>query len=492
MASVIPLSPAEKLVEANVNNAPSRRNALRMAASSALIIGFNAGTRSWVTRAQAAQAPLQTLPKLDGLLQQDDASRQAIAIDRGNIFHRIPAAVLEPGSVQDVIMMVRYANEHAVKVVMKGQGHSRYGQTQAEAGIVINSATLNNVHTLTSDTVDAEPGASWGDVARVTLTRGLTPPVMPDTMTLTVGGTLSAGGMGNTSQHFGAQVDNVAELDVVTGDGRIVTCSPESESELFDMVLAGMGQCGIIVRAKLRLVSAPDNVRLHRLVYDDLDTFIADQMLLATDGRFDHQSGLAVRQNEGSWRFIIVVGMFHASLNEADFTALNHGLRFVTGSDPVSYTYWNYLQRFAASRAAFSLSGSADLPAPAIAMWIPAATTAEYVRNVLNMPPDLLGFHEFSFWPCNTIHFTRPLLSVPNGEIMFTLWLFRNAPRNDPASLSAVMESNRKLIEQMTAIGGKWYSPYTPITARAGWEGHFGPKNWQRLSAAKRRFLGPK
>jgi cytokinin dehydrogenase len=131
-----------------MNNAPSRRNALRMAASPALIIGFNAATRSWVTQALAEQASLQTLPKLDGLLLQDEASRQAIAIDGGNIFHRIPAAVLEPGSIQDVVTMVRYANEHALKIVMKGQGHSRYGQTQAEAGIVGNSATLNNVQPL--------------------------------------------------------------------------------------------------------------------------------------------------------------------------------------------------------------------------------------------------------------------------------------------------------------------------------------------------------
>jgi len=48
-------------------------------------------------------------------------------------------------------------------------------------------------------------------------------------------------------------------LDVVTGDGRLVTCSQQRESELFNMVIAGLGQCGIIVRARIR--------RHHHLVH---------------------------------------------------------------------------------------------------------------------------------------------------------------------------------------------------------------------------------
>jgi FAD/FMN-containing dehydrogenase len=31
---------------------------------------------------------------------------------------------------------VRYANQHKLKIAIRGDGHSRYGQTQAEAGVV--------------------------------------------------------------------------------------------------------------------------------------------------------------------------------------------------------------------------------------------------------------------------------------------------------------------------------------------------------------------
>ena len=165
---------------------------------------------------------------------------------------------------------------------MRGQGHSHSGQALVEGGIVIDSSALNAVRVVSNEALDAEPGALWGEVAKASLDQGLTPPVMVDAMMLTVGGTLSVGGTGETSYRFGAQVDHVLELDVVTGAGELVTCSPERNDELFRMVLAGLGQCGIVVRARLRLIQAPKYVVVRTLTYDDLDTFLADQARLIT------------------------------------------------------------------------------------------------------------------------------------------------------------------------------------------------------------------
>jgi FAD/FMN-containing dehydrogenase len=71
------------------------------------------------------------------------------------MFHRVPAAVLRPRSVQDIVAMVRYANQHRLKVAIRGDGHSRYGQTQAEAGVVIDSRSLNAVRVRTPHSADA-------------------------------------------------------------------------------------------------------------------------------------------------------------------------------------------------------------------------------------------------------------------------------------------------------------------------------------------------
>jgi len=306
----------------------SRRNFMRSvaAASSGTIIGL--GSRA-IMPAQAQTQQFRDIPKLDGVLLFDEASRKAIAVDGSNIFHGIPAAVLKPGSVQDIVETVGYANRHALKVAIKGHGHATYGQSQAEGGIVIDSRTLSAVHRPTAESVDVEPGAFGGHVATATLAKGLSPRVYLSNCTaVTVGGTLSVGGIGNTSNHYGAQVDNVTELDVVTGDGRLVTCSPDRDNELFNIVLAGVGQCGIIVRARIPLVPGPSHVMLHDLIYADLEKYLADHLRIAADGRFDSQRGAMSRNKDGEWSFSIEVGKFFSPLDEPNRVAESETFSF--------------------------------------------------------------------------------------------------------------------------------------------------------------------
>src|SRR5258708_5075705 len=139
----------------------SRRHFTKLAIGAA-IVGFNPDERSWVTQTSDSSRPFDRLPRLDGTLLLDEESRRAIATDEGYMFHRVPAAVLRPGSVQDVVAMVRYANQHKLKVAIRGDGHSRYGQTQAAAGVVIDSRSLNAVRVRTPQSADAQPGVLRG------------------------------------------------------------------------------------------------------------------------------------------------------------------------------------------------------------------------------------------------------------------------------------------------------------------------------------------
>src|SRR5258708_1723823 len=460
----------------------SRRTFIKSAAiGSVAILGYDPLLRSWITAAQAQSPTFKSAPKLDGILLLDDASRKAIAVDRGNLFHRVPVAVLKPGSVQDVVKMVQYANQYSLKIVMRGQGHSRYGQSQAEAGIVIDSSTLNTIQPPANDSVDAGPGAFWGDVAKTTLAKHLTPPVFADTMTLTVGGTVSVGGVGNTSEHFGGEVDNATELDVVTGDGRLVTCSLQRESELFNMVIAGLGQCGIIVRARIRLVPAPRGVVLHNLVYHDLATYISDQKQIAMDGRFDHHYGNGSRKRNGPWSFTMQLGKFHTPPDDPNLVALEKGLRFRSQSEPVRLSYSEYLHRFDARNADEIASGRSSRPTPFLAVWIPASATKDYVARILPMSSDVAGADSFSFLPLNARRFKRPLFKVPNEEIFFSIWMIRSVAPNDPAALSAMLASNHSLRQQMTVVGGKDYRQYGMLISQAEWVEHFGPDVWRRF-----------
>lgn len=214
----------------------SRRQALRGLGVGALVVGFDPVARAWATEGGPG---VVSVPPLDGELTTDRPARREAADDYGHIVHRLPVAVLRPGSVNDITVMVRYARMHRLRIAMRGQGHVCFGQAQVDAGIVIDSRTLDRIHDIGPDRAVVDPGVTWADLLRATAAHGLTPPVLTDFMGLSVGGTLSSGGIGGASLHHGVQVDTARELKVVTGKGEVMICSPRQHQDLFDSVLAG-------------------------------------------------------------------------------------------------------------------------------------------------------------------------------------------------------------------------------------------------------------
>jgi FAD/FMN-containing dehydrogenase len=184
----------------------------------------------------SGEAP-HDLPRLEGRVRRDEAALSGAADDFGHLVRHRPLAVLEPGSVDDVAAMVRYCREHRLPVAARGQGHATGGQAQVAGGLVIDMGTLRGIDVRDGHAV-VQAGALWSDLLRATLPARLTPPVLTDYLELSVGGTLSAGGLGGTSHRYGAQVDNVIELEVVTGTGERTVCSPARHADLFHAVLA--------------------------------------------------------------------------------------------------------------------------------------------------------------------------------------------------------------------------------------------------------------
>jgi cytokinin dehydrogenase len=106
------------------------------------------------------------------------------------------------------------------------------------------------------------------------------------------------------------QADNVISLEIVTGRGDRVVCSADAHADLFDAVRAGLGQVGVITRATLRLVSAPQQVRRFLLTYPDLGALLRDTRLLAGDDRFDAVQGAIMGSPAGGLAFRLDVAKF--------------------------------------------------------------------------------------------------------------------------------------------------------------------------------------
>lgn len=321
----------------------SRRRTSAVLAVGVLVLGFDPHARAWVSVAQAAAGTgFDALPLLDGRLHLDDATRGAYAEDFGHIIHEPPLAVLTPGSVEDVARMVRFARRHGLRVAARGQGHTTFGQSQIAAGVVIDLSPLQAIHSIRDSRVKTDAGIRWSALLQATLARGLTPPALTDYLELSVGGTLSVGGVSVTSWRAGAQVDHVDELEVVTGEGELVVCSPDRRPDLFAATLAGQGQCGIIVRATLRLIPAPSRTRVYSLAYPDLPSLTRDCRRLIRDGRFDTVQGLIVPAPAGGWAYLLEATAFFREAPPDDARLLA-GLGYVPGTPPAetrAYTEW--------------------------------------------------------------------------------------------------------------------------------------------------------
>ncbi|WP_413755412.1 FAD-binding protein [Streptomyces sp. MMBL 11-3] len=478
-----------------MSRTPPRRVALRgLAAVGTAVIGFDPFTRSWAATASGGGRPLYEVPGLDGSLHTDEASLSAAADDFGHVVHRRPAAVLRPGSVDDVVTMVRFCGRHGIPVAPRGQGHGTNGQAQAEGGLVVEMSPLAAVRPVVpgSTSVRVGAGARWSEVARATLVHGLTPPVFTDYLELSVGGTLSVGGLGGQAHRVGAQVDNVLELEVVTGAGELTRCSPTRRRELFHAVLAGLGQCAVIVGATVRLVPAPESVRRYVLPYDDLRTFLDDQRLLVRERRFAYVEGQVVEDTSGRFRrYVIEAAAYGPPAGEApDDAALLRGLRHdPLGVEVTDLTYYAFLDRIAPGVAALKEAGLWAYAHPWLDVLLPGRAAGEVAGRILDAltPADLGPGGVVLLYPLVRKHLRTPLFRAPDDPVPYLLAVLRTTPPGDPATVRRLLAANRSAYDLARAAGGTWYPTGSVPFDNGDWQRHFGPA-WPRLAAAKKRY----
>ena len=349
--------------------------------------------------------------------------------------------------------------------------------------------SLNAFSAIHEDRVEVEAGALWSTLLQATLAQGLTPPVLTDYLNLSIGGVLSIGGIGGTSYRYGAVVDNVLELEVVTGAGTLETCSPTHETELFENALAGLGQCGIIVKATLRLIPAKTHARVFHLFYTHLAALIHDERLLLNDERFDYIVGHIVPTPAGTWDYILEVLSFYTpSTHQPDNAHLLQGLSFIPGIEQVEDTsYSAFSNRVIKHVDALKEMGVWNHPHPWFDVFVPDSELERYVSEALAeiSPADFRSF-PIILSGLRSKCFHAPLLRIPAEETFFSFALLRTVTPTLDAATKAIAH-NRRLFERCRALGGTCYPIGTVELSPADWQTQFGPY-WEKLQRAKGQF----
>jgi FAD/FMN-containing dehydrogenase len=103
-----------------------------------------------------------------------------------------------------------------------------------------------------------------------TLRHGLMPLVVPQLKTITVGGAVSGLGIESSSFRNGLPHESVLEMEILTGDGRVVLARPDgAHADLFRAFPNSYGTLGYALRLTIELEPVAPYVRLRHLRFTD-------------------------------------------------------------------------------------------------------------------------------------------------------------------------------------------------------------------------------
>src|SRR5690242_11355466 len=106
---------------------------------------------------------------------------------------------------------------------------------------------------------------TYEDLVAATLPTGQMPLVVPQLKTITLGGAVTGLGIESSSFRNGTPHESVVEMDVLTGDGRIVTCSRSENPDLYFGFPNSYGTLGYALRLRIELERTHPYVHLQHV-----------------------------------------------------------------------------------------------------------------------------------------------------------------------------------------------------------------------------------
>lgn len=427
-------------------------------------------------------------PKIEGQISTDGKSLEVVSKDFGGTESASPIAVIQPKTVLDIAIVVKWANENNISITPRGTGHTTAGQSLAKDGIVLKTDLLTHVTTSSEGLIEAEAGARLVQVVVEANKSGNYIPALPAFIAQTVGGILSVGGVGPGSHTNGLTIDNIEELTVVTGAGAIVTCSLSNEPELFDAVLGGLGQFGVIAKAVFKVKPAKKYIHVVKASYPDVKSLVQEMLDSASTEAFYAIDGYT--WNGGSLGYSLEKAVWSDSLvppNAAEVFPDRNSIvsDSIKLTEPVEYIEyiqaWNLLHGWW-GQGMFPWSD----------FFIPEDTTVEFFNEAHKLLGDSVLPGETDFLGISVVRKRRPhnysIQQTPvtkAGDVYFVPQFTPNFKSAE--EVKAISIVNRKLLDLAMNLEGKTYVIDVLPQSEAQWMQHFGD-NWGKVLSAKRKF----
>ena len=151
---------------------------------------------------------------------------------------------------------------------------------------------FNQVLSVRENFVEAEGMIPYEDLTAACLQHGVMPAVVPQLKTITLGGAVAGVGIESSSHRQGLVHDTMLELDVLLGDGRIVSCSAHNaHSDLFFGFPNSYGTLGYALRVKAKTIPVKKYVRLEHLAFSSGEKYFEELTRVLEAGAADFVDG---------------------------------------------------------------------------------------------------------------------------------------------------------------------------------------------------------
>jgi FAD/FMN-containing dehydrogenase len=168
-----------------------------------------------------------------------------------------------PKNTAETAEIVKIAYQHHLPIRTQGGSHSFNGSSLPhERELLIHTNAMNKVTIISADEIVAGSGVPVCSINLYLNQYGMRIPIenSGDIIGPTVGGFISSGGVSPQSPVSGGLWDQINEITLVTGGGRVMRITNKDPEYLW--FFGSMGQLGIITEARMKTYSAPAQTKL--------------------------------------------------------------------------------------------------------------------------------------------------------------------------------------------------------------------------------------
>ncbi|CAJ1939829.1 unnamed protein product [Sphenostylis stenocarpa] len=307
---------------------------------------------------------------------------------------------------------------------------------------------------------------------------------------------------------------------IYAGKGDLVSCSREKNSELFYGALGGLGQFGVITRARIPLGPAPTRVKWLHLLYTNFTAFSRDQEHLIcfsekndttasdyVEGKLllnqppldlsfypdsNHQRITSLVTQNGII-YIIELVKYYDNNSQArvqkDVADLVKGLSFVpTFIFEKDASYEEFLNRVQADELFLRSKGLWEVTHPWLNIWIPRSRILDFNEGVFK---NIILKQNISsgislVYPINRNKWDDKMSPVtPEEDVFYAVSFLRTADSLD--MVEKFQAQNQQILEFCKRAGIKITEYLTGNKTQEQWMEHFGSK-WKLFAHRKAEF----